>query len=145
MTTLLKSLFAAALAVAASNVIANEAHHPDASAPTASTKPATTPRKVRANKVLDAQMKKMQAAQVRMLSAKTPEERQAAMQAAMQTMKDGMAMMKNMRMDSCLQRGRSTSSCTDSMSMMQGDEPMMDMMMKMMDQQSSMLSMPMNQ
>ena len=79
-----------------------------------------------------------------MLAAKTPEERQAAMQVAMQTMKDGMAMMKKMPMDGCQQRGRTTGSRADGMGM-HGDGQMMDMMMKMMDQQSSMMSMPMAQ
>ncbi|MEC5206682.1 hypothetical protein [Vogesella urethralis] len=144
MTSLMKLLIATALTVSVVTVRANEAHHADTSAPSAVLKSAPAASKARTNKTMDAQMKKMQAAHDRMLAAKTPEERQAAMQVAMQTMKDGMAMMKKMRMDGCQQRGRTTGSRADGMGM-HGDGQMMDMMMKMMDQQSSMMSMPMAQ
>lgn len=45
---------------------------------------------------MDAHMKSMQAMHEKMMAAKTPEERNAMMAAHMKSMKDGMAMMKEM-------------------------------------------------
>jgi hypothetical protein len=46
-------------------------------------------------------MEKMNAVHAKMAAAKTPEERQAAMQEGMAVMKDSMAMMKQMHMAHC--------------------------------------------
>jgi hypothetical protein len=82
------------------------------------------------------QMQKMQAARDKMAAAKTPAERQAAMEEGMHTMKGSMAMMLDMSTgNGCKNMGMSGTE--------NGGTQMMDMMMKMMDQQSSMMSMPM--
>jgi hypothetical protein len=75
-------------------------------------------------------------------AAKTPAERQAAMQEGMKTMKDSLAMMnKQQGAAGCMGPGMGMSGSKDGMGMGKG---MMDMMMKMMDQQSSMTDMPMS-
>ncbi|MNG35664.1 hypothetical protein D3C84_1224620 [compost metagenome] len=73
------------------------------------------------------QMQKMQDAHDKAAAAKTPEERQAAMQESMKTMKDSMAMMHK----NC--HGMDMTGNKDGMGMM-----------NMMDQQSSMMKMPMS-
>ncbi|WP_024776284.1 hypothetical protein [Pseudomonas corrugata] len=78
------------------------------------------------NNVMTEHMQKMQAAYDKAAAAKTPAERRAAMQESMKTMRDSMAMLH----EDC-----------NGMGMGRG---MMNMMMRMMDQQSSMMKMPMN-
>jgi len=81
------------------------------------------------NNVMTEQMQKMQAAHDKAAAAKTPAERHAAMQESMKTMKDSMAMMHK----NCHGMG------------MDGNKDGMEMgMMNMMDQQSSMMNMPMS-
>jgi hypothetical protein len=81
-------------------------------------------------------MEKMQEAHKKMIAAKTPAERQASMQEGMATMKDGMGMMhshcQGMGMGKGMSGGKDRS------------DQMMGMMMKMMDEQSSMMKMPMS-
>jgi hypothetical protein len=74
------------------------------------------------------------------------------MQEGMAVMKDSMAMMKQMHMAHCqgmsnmgMMKGMKQGDGMPMKSMMQGDMRMMDMMMQMMDQQSSMMKMPMAQ
>ncbi|UVM48320.1 hypothetical protein LOY38_18215 [Pseudomonas sp. B21-015] len=92
------------------------------------------------DKAMSEQMKKMQAAHDKMIAAKTPVERRAAMQEAMTTMRNSLGMMHDhcpgmgMGMGKGMTGGKNGS-----------DTAMMDMMMKMMDQQSSMMKMPMGQ
>ena len=85
------------------------------------------------NNVMTEQMQKMQAAHDKAAAAKTPAERHAAMQESMKTMKDSMAVMHK----NC--HGMGIDGKKDGMEM-----GMMNMMMKMMDQQSSMKKMPMS-
>lgn len=101
--------------------------------------PPTAPTTATANtqdKAMSEQMEKMQAAHEKMIAAKTPAERQAAMQEGMATMKDSLGMMHNhcqgMGMGKGMSGGKDRS------------EQMMGMMMKMMEQQSNMMKMPMN-
>jgi hypothetical protein len=75
------------------------------------------------------------------------------MQEGMAVMKDSMAMMKQMHMAHCqgdmsgmpMMKGMKPHDGKAVNPMMQGDMRMMDMMMQMLDQQSSMLKMPMAQ
>lgn len=85
------------------------------------------------NNVMTEQMQKMQAAHDKAAAATTPAERHAAMQESMKTMKDSMAMMHK----NC--HGMGMAGSKDGMEM-----GMMNMMMKMMDQQTSMMNMPMS-
>lgn len=68
------------------------AHHPGGAASAA----APTPTAV-APAGMDMQMKTMQAMHEKMMTAKTPQERQALMVEHMKTMQDGMAMMNGMK------------------------------------------------
>ncbi|TFB44577.1 hypothetical protein E3W21_03770 [Pseudomonas sp. F01002] len=130
--------FALALLLTSAAVLANatDTHHPDdAQTPSAQasgqTKPAT-------DKAVAEQMQKMQAAHDKVAAAKTPTERRAAMQESMQTMKGSMAMMRDMHSgDHCKGMGMSKSENGSGTGMM-------DMMMQMMDQQSSMMNMQMS-
>lgn len=80
-------------------------------------------------------MQKMQAVHDKVAAAKTPAERQAAMEEGMAAMKEGMALMRRHHENSgCMGMG---------MSGAKGEMGMMDMMMKMLDQQADMLKMPM--
>ncbi|VVN79434.1 hypothetical protein [Pseudomonas fluorescens] len=88
------------------------------------------------SKAMAEQMQKMQTAHDKVAAAKTPAERQAAMQESIETMKDSMTLMHK----NCHGMGMGMSSNKDGMGM-----GMMDMMMKMMDQQSSMMKMPMSE
>lgn len=160
MQTQWKTVIALVMAAATFGAQANEAHHQDASAAVVTKKAAKpTAKKVAASKVtpsnkqMDMQMEKMNAVHAKMAAAKTPEERQAAMQEGMAVMRDSMGMMKQMHMERC-QGGMSNMRMMKDMkpgddmpmkSMMQGDMRMMDMMMQMLDQQSSMMKMPMAQ
>ena len=105
-------------------------HHPEGQTAPAKTSEAATPMQ---NNVMTEQMQKMQAAHDKAAAAKTPAERHAAMQESMKTMKESMAMMHK----NC--HGKGMGSNKDVMEM-----GMMNMMMKMMDQQSSMMNMPMS-
>ena len=130
MHTHLKALVAALLI--SSPLIALAADEPPANtSPTASA--TATPQ----DKALSEQMQKMQAAHDKMAAAKTPAERQIAMQEGMDAMRGGMGMMhgrcQGMGMGKGMAGGQDRSN------------QMMDMMMKMMDQQSSMMKMPMGQ
>lgn len=123
------------LACAAFIASAEDAHHPaDASAssvesPAPVSAPTTT--------AMTDQLQKMQAAHDKAAAAQTPEERQAAMQEGMKTLRESMAMMRT---------EQGTMGCMDMSGAKHGAGPgMMDMMMKMMDQQSSMMDASMKQ
>ncbi|KJH77604.1 MULTISPECIES: hypothetical protein [unclassified Pseudomonas] len=106
-------------------------HHPESTSTTpAQTSEAGTSMQ---NNVMSKQMQKMQVAHDNAAAAKTPAERHAAMQESMKTMKDSMAMMHK----NC--HGMGMAGNSDGM-----ESGMMNMMMKMMDQQSSMMKMPMS-
>lgn len=129
MHTHLKALVAALLISSPLVALAVEEHHPD----TPSTAP-TTANVATQDKAMSEQMKKMQAAHEKMIAAKTPAERRAAMQEGMATMKDSLGMMHN----HCQGMGMGMSDGKDH------SDQMMGMMMKMMDEQSSMMKMPMS-
>jgi hypothetical protein len=103
---------------------------------TSPTTPATTTA-IPQDKALSEQLQKMQAAHEKMAAAKTPVERQIAMQEGMDAMRGGMGMMhshcQGMGMGKGMSGGKDRS------------DQMMGMMMKMMDQQSSMMKLPMGQ
>jgi hypothetical protein len=160
MKTQWKTVIALAIATATFSAQANEAHHQDASAAAVTQKAAKpTAKKVAASKVMpsnkemDMQMEKMNAVHAKLAAARTPEERQAAMQEGMAVMKDSMGMMKQMHMARCqgdmsnmgMMKDMKPGDGMPMKSMMPGDVRMMDMMMQMMDQQSSMMKMPMAQ
>jgi hypothetical protein len=136
MQTPLKLVLALLLTSAAVLANATDTHHPDdAQTPSAQVGEQTTPA---TDKAVAEQMQKMRAAQDKVAAAKTPTERQAAMQESMQTMKGSMAMMRDMHSgDHC--KGMSMSKSENG-----GGMGMMDMMMQMMDQQSSMMNMQMS-
>lgn len=131
MHTHLKALVAALLISSPLVALAVEEHHPD----TPSTAP-TTATVATQDKAMSEQMNKMQAAHEKMIAATTPAERRAAMQEGMATMKDSLGMMHNhcqgMGMGKGMSGGKDRS------------DQMMGMMMKMMDEQSSMMKMPMS-
>ncbi|WP_223484449.1 hypothetical protein [Pseudomonas sp. A-RE-19] len=132
----IKSLVAALLISSPLLVLATEYPETAPATPTDdSTQTTPTPAQ---NNAMSEQMKKMQAAHDKMIAAKTPAERQAAMQEAMTTMRNGIGMMH----DNCagMGMGKGMYGGKDG----QG-KAMMDMMMKMMDQQSRMMKMPMSQ
>jgi hypothetical protein len=135
MHTHFKALVAALLISSPLVALAVEELHPD-TPPTAPTTTAATATATAQDKAMSEQMEKMQTAHKKMIAAKTPAERQAAMQEGMVTMKDSMGMMHNhcqgMGMGKGMSGGKDRS------------DQMMGMMMKMMDQQSSMMKMPMN-
>lgn len=126
MHTTLKFILAALLVSSPLIVSAVDEHHPEGQTAPAKTSEAATPMQ---NNVMTEQMQKMQAAHDKAAAAKTPAERHAAMQESMKTMKDSMAVMHK----NCHGKGMG----------MDGNEDGMDMgMMKMMDQQTSMMNMP---
>ena len=97
-----KTLIGICVATASMGVLAQGAeehkeHHPEGAAPATAAKKAPGqsigPEKMAA---MDQRMKDMQAMHEKMMSAKTPEERQALMAEHMKMMQDGMAMMKEM-------------------------------------------------
>lgn len=103
--------------------------------------PPTAPTTATANtqdKAMSEQMEKMQAAHEKMIAAKTPAERQAAMQEGMATMKDSLGMMHNHCQGMGMGMGKGMYDGKDR------SDQMMGMMMKMMEQQSNMMKMPMN-
>ena len=130
MHTTLKFILAALLVSSPLIVSAVDEHHPEGQTAPAKTSEAATPMQ---NNVMTEQMQKMQAAHDKAAAAKTPAERHAAMQESMKTMKDSMAMMHK----NC--HGMGMAGNSDGM-----ESGMMNMMMKMMDQQSSMMKMPMS-
>lgn len=113
---------------------AEDAHHPvdvpvDSAENTAPVSTATT-------KTMNEQLQKMQAAHDKAAAAATSVERQSALQEGMKVMKDSMAMMsKEQTAMGCM----GMSGAKDS-----AGKGMMDMMMQMMEQQSSMMEMPMD-
>jgi septal ring-binding cell division protein DamX len=128
MHTSLKLILATLLVSSPLIASAVDEHHPEEqslTAPAQTSAPATPMQ----NKAMTEQMQKMQAAHDKAAAAKTPAERQAAMQESMKTMKDSMAMMHK--------------NC-NGMGMSGGKDGMEMGMMKMMDQQSSMMKMPMS-
>lgn len=151
MKTQLNLVFAALLAGSSFMATAAEEHH------TADT-PANQPVQGMAadsamSQSMNQQMQKMQAAHDKAAAAKTPAERQAAMMEGMQTMKDSLTMMsKQHSAASCsgkamnMGAGMGMTDGKDGQGMgMPGSMGGMGMMMKMMDQQSSMMNMPMHQ
>lgn len=129
----LNSLIAAMLIASPLIALAVDEHHPD----TPPTAPATTQIQPKPDKAMSDQMQKMQTAHEKMAAAKTPAERRLAMQEGMATMKDSMGMMHN----HCQGMGMAKGMSGDK----DGSGKMMGMMMQMMDQQSSMMKMPMAQ
>jgi hypothetical protein len=135
MQTQWKWVLAAILAGSALTASANDEHHPaeaPAGATTASTPDDTAAGDPAMSQMMVEQMQKMQAAHDKAAAAKTPAERQAAMQEGMQAMKEGMAV---------LSKQQGSAGCMG-MSGPSGGMGMMEMMMKMMDQQSSMMGVP---
>ena len=126
----LKTLIAAMLISSPLLAATVDEHHPEQAPASAAAMPMQDP-------AMAAQMKKMQAIHDKIAAAKTPAERQAAMQEGMATMKDGMAMLQKQG-TGCKGMGMDMSGAKDGAGM-----GMMDMMMKMLDQQSNMMQMPM--
>jgi uncharacterized protein YqfA (UPF0365 family) len=90
---------------------------------------------------VNTQLEKMQAAHAKLAAAKTPIERRLAMQEATQVMQDSMHMMRSQTTEN---------GCMCDMRMGTGNARgngmgVMDMLMKMLGQQSNMLKMPMGQ
>ncbi|CAI8889603.1 MULTISPECIES: hypothetical protein [Pseudomonas] len=138
MQTQMKLVLAAIMASSLSMANAEDEHHP-ADAP-ASTTTASAPSESAMNNAMSEQMQKMQAAHDKAAAAKTPDERQAALQEGMKTMKESMAMMsKQHDAAGCMGMGSNMGMSGSKDGMGKG---MMGMMMKMMDQQSSMIDMP---
>ena len=154
MKTQLNLVFAALLAGSSFMATAAEEHHP-------ADTPANQPLQGMAadsvmSQSMNQQMQKMQAAHDKAAAAKTPAERQAAMMEGMQTMKDSLTMMSKqnsaascsgMAMNMGAGMGMTDGKDGQGMGMpgSMGGMGMMDMMMKMMDQQSSMMNMPMHE
>ncbi|MBN0976565.1 MAG: hypothetical protein ACRESN_19080 [Pseudomonas sp.] len=126
----LKLILAALLMSSPFVASAVDEHHPEGQTAPAQTSAAATSMQ---NNVMTEQMQKMQAAHDKAAAAKTPAERHAAMQESMKTMKDSMALMHK----NCHGMGMGGNKDGTEMGMM-------NMMMKMMDQQSSMMNMPMS-
>ena len=87
----------ASLGVFAQGTDEHKEHHPEGAAPAAAATKAPG-KSMGAEKMaaMDQRMKDMQAMHEKMMSAKTPEERQALMAEHMKTMQEGMTMMKQM-------------------------------------------------
>ena len=133
----LKLALAAILASSTFTVSAEEAHHP-ADAPAGPAAPAAAAQPP-LDQAMVGQMQKMQEAHDKAAAAKTPAERQAALQEGMATMRESLAMMgKQQGGAGCM--GMGMHGMQDGAGM-----GMMDMMMKMMKQQESMMAMPMEQ
>lgn len=139
MQTHMKLVLAAILASSAFMAAAEDVHHPDAVPASAAAANATVQPTMKP--AMTEQMKKMQAAHDKIAAAKTPAERQAAMQEGMAAMQGGMAMMQKQGGAGCSGPGMGMAGAKDAAGM-GGMGGMMDMMMKMMDQQSSMMKMP---
>jgi hypothetical protein len=91
MQTQMKLVLAATLASSAFMASAQDEHHP-ADAPASATA-ASAPADSAMSKMMGEQMQRMQAAHDKAAAAKTPAERQVAMQEGMKTMKDSMSML----------------------------------------------------
>lgn len=143
MHTSVKTLLSTVLLVGSLSACAVNEHHP-ASSPVQAA-PANMPMH---SKAMHEQMSKMQAAHDKLAAAKTPAERQVAMQESLQTMKASMTMMHSQPGGGCIGMMGSGSGMGAGMTMpggMHGADmgmPMMDMMMKMMDQHAAMLAQP---
>ena len=143
MHTSVKTLLSTVLLVGSLSACAVNEHHP-ASSPVQAA-PANMPMH---SKAMHEQMSKMQAAHDKLAAAKTPAERQVAMQESLQTMKASMTMMHSQPGGGCMGMMGSGSGMGAGMTMpggMHGADmgmPMMDMMMKMMDQHAAMLAQP---
>lgn len=108
-----------------------------ANEPPANTSPTESATITPQDKAFSEQMQKMQAAHEKMAAAKTPAERRIAMQEGMDAMRGSMGMMQGqcpgMGMGKGMAGGKYHS------------DQMMDLMQKMMDQQSSMMKQPLGQ
>ncbi|WP_277591146.1 hypothetical protein [Pseudomonas chlororaphis] len=126
-------VLAAVLAGGALMASAEDAHHP-ADAPGSAIE-STAPTPAAMTEAMTKQMEKMQAAHDKAAAAKTPAERQTALQEGMKALKDSMAMMS---------KEQGSMGCMGMSAAKDGTgKGMMDMMMQMMEQQSSMMDMPM--
>ena len=107
--------------------------------PPANTSPTASATATPQDKAWSEQLQKMQAAHEKMAAAKTPTERRIAMQEGMDAMRGGIGMMQGqcpgmgMGMGKGMAGGKYHS------------DQMMDLMQKMMDQQSSMMKQPLGQ
>ena len=136
-----KTLIGICVATASMGVLAQGAeehkeHHPEGAAPATAAKKAPGqsigPEKMAA---MDQRMKDMQAMHEKMMSAKTPEERQALMAEHMKMMQDSMAMMKQMGGMSKMggmQGGKGMGGMSERHQMMEKRMEMMESMMQMM-------------
>ena len=136
-----KTLIGICVATASMGVLAQGAeehkeHHPEGAAPATAAKKAPGqsigPEKMDA---MDQRMKDMQAMHEKMMSAKTPEERQALMAEHMKMTQDGMAMMKQMGGMSKMggmQGGKGMGGMSERHQMMEKRMEMMESMMQMM-------------
>jgi hypothetical protein len=111
--------FLIALATTPLSAIAADEHHPEAATPRKAAAPSDQMRK------MDEQMKTMRNMHEKMMSAKTPEERNALMAEHMKTMRGSMSMMNNMM-------GGNASGKPMPPQMMQKQMEMSQMMMQMM-------------
>ncbi|MFJ4445744.1 hypothetical protein ACIPZ8_27190 [Pseudomonas sp. NPDC089422] len=137
MQTQSKLILAVVFASSALMANAEEKHH-SGDAPAGATA-ASTQSESAMNKAMSEQMHKMQIAHDKAAAAKTPAERQTALQEGMKTMKESMAMMSKQHAAGCMGSGMEMPGYKSGMGM---GGAMMDMMMKMMDMQSSMMDMP---
>ena len=103
MTNIRKTLIALCAATASMGAFAqaaeeHQAHHPAGAASAAGPVKKAPGKAMRADKMaaMDQHMKSMQAMHEKMMSAQTPEARQALMAEHMKTMQEGMTMMKQM-------------------------------------------------
>lgn len=103
---------------------------------TSPTAPATTTAQ---DKAWSEQLQKMQAAHEKMAAAKTPAERRIAMQEGMNAMRGGIGMMQGQCPGMGMGMGKGMAGG------MGHSDQMMDLMQKMMDQQSSMMKQPLDQ
>ncbi|MBM6444742.1 MULTISPECIES: hypothetical protein [Pseudomonas] len=119
-----------------SPLIALAANEPPAN--TSPTVPATTTAQ---DKAWSEQLQKMQAAHEKMAAAKTPAERRIAMQEGMDAMRGGIGMMQGQ----CPGMGMGMGMGKGMAGGKYHSDQMMDLMQKMMDQQSSMMKQPLGQ
>lgn len=127
----MKSIPALALAVVLAatswSALADDAHHPEASAPKKVAAKVDEP-----TAKMDAQMKAMRQMHEKMMNAKTPEERKALMGEHMKTMRDSMSMMNGAPMMNGMMDQRGADGKPMSPQAMQKQMDMMKMMMQMM-------------
>lgn len=123
---------AASMSAMAQNADEHKDHHPAGTTAPAPTAKKTPAKSVNADKMasMDQRMKDMHAMHEKMMSAKTPEERQALMPEHMKMMQDGMDMMKQM---GGMHAGKDMSAnMADRQQMMEKRMDMMESMMQMM-------------